>query len=115
MTKLAKIEKVLTRPIGKPAIVGDAYSKGFRDGIAHARREIAGILVREDSVTDFFMTRLGMTISHHSQVRYVLNDRTIKAPDYADLKKYHLEDYKQIDDVFYLFIEKRTQFEEGEK
>jgi len=113
MTKLAKIEKVLTRPIGKPAIVGDAYS--IRDGIAHARREIAGILVREDSVTDFFMTRLGMTISHHSQVRYVLNDRTIKAPDYADLKKYHLEDYKQIDDVFYLFIEKRTQFEEGEK
>ncbi len=112
MTKLEKIEKVLSRPIEKRARLDGDYQKGFRAGLIHARQEIAGILLAEDKLTDFLMTRTGMYIYDYFDVRYVLGGVKIKAPDNADLKKYHLVDYKQIDDVFYLFIEKQEKYEE---
>lgn len=107
MTKLEKILKVTEREISKENKGFNTYSGGYYDGIVHARREIKGIIEKQDSLKDFFMTRLGMSIYDVHDVRYVMNGVTVEAPDWSDLDKYHLEDYKEVDDIFYLFIDEK--------
>ena len=108
MTKLEKILKVVARPTAKMGL--DPYSMGYQTGLRDARREISLILTKEDSLKDFFMTRLGMSVYDYCEVRFVLNNRTIKAPEWSELdKKYYLEDYKEINGTFYIFIEEKEE------
>jgi translation initiation factor 2 beta subunit (eIF-2beta)/eIF-5 len=102
MTKLEKIREAVEKRMGD--VINDRYHEGFRDGLHCARREIEDILEEKESLLDFFMTELGMSITNPLDVGYVLNGMSIRSLHHATFDKYVLEDYVQINGTLFLFI-----------